>query len=95
MIVINLMVNSDPPNIISGEFPENKVDRFISSLEFLGKIVRQETRNENTEEGYNRTDIFIDIDPMEEYSKANIILLCMFINNFIIGDSGKNNLLRL
>ncbi|MEI2419543.1 hypothetical protein V6O07_04660 [Arthrospira platensis SPKY2] len=95
MIVLNLMVLSDPPTIISGEFPEDKVDRFIQSLEFLGTIIRQESRNENTEEGYNRTDIFIDINPFEEYYKANIILLSMFINNFITGSTSNNNLLRL
>lgn len=95
MFVINLKVDSRIPSIFSGEFPEDKIDRLIGALQReVGEVEVKTDNKTQTEEGFSITDIYIDVNPKEQYKETNSTFLIYFLANYLTEGRGLTDMLR-
>jgi len=96
MLVLNLNLKSNPPVILSGQFPEDRIDGLIDAIiRGIGPITENNNSVTQAPEGYNIKDIYLEVEPKEDLESANIIFITSFINNFITRGEGRDGTLKM
>lgn len=96
MFVLNLSIRSSTPLLLSGEFPEDRMDGVIDALQReVGTIIDNSNTTKDTDQGYKVREIYIDIQPREGLEEINIAFICFFIYNFLTRGEAMDGALKM